>query len=228
MFQCNNEVISIMGQIGSEKYFDDTFEYKHVVLPPEVNTYGEEEDGGSVKISKVIVNRFSKLSFRDALLEQVGLMVLEEIHPLGADCGSILEDLISGVDSVSAEETMDDKGNVNYVYEIDGPSAHSLHLKIVRHIIFPYLDLVGSIHKGSVTCVHCRWADLRDEGIYGGDFHGTFAFSGGGFMSSQATQTVVLISTGGLQSSDDKLNFHIGVDVNNVKLVGMVLNKAEK
>ncbi|GJW66852.1 DNA helicase [Tanacetum coccineum] len=140
MFQCSNEVISIIGQIGSEKYFDETFEYRHVVLPPEVNTYGEEEDGGSVKIrflggycekddwglciksySKVIVNRFSKLSFRDALLEQVGLMVLEEIHPLGADCGSILEDLISGADSVSVEETTDDKWNVIYVHEIDGP-----------------------------------------------------------------------------------------------------------
>ncbi|GJU78712.1 F-box domain containing protein [Tanacetum coccineum] len=62
----------------------------------------------------------------------------------------------------------------------------------------------------------------------GVNFHGAFAFSGSGFMSSQATQTVVLISTGGLQSIDDKVNFNIGVDVNNVKLVGMVLNKAEK
>ncbi|GJR45383.1 hypothetical protein Tco_1313486 [Tanacetum coccineum] len=92
------------------------------------------------------------------LKQLVGLMVLEEIHPLGADRRSILEDLIFGTDSVSAEETMDDKGNVNYVYEIDGPSAHSLHIKIVRHTIFPYLDLVGSIRKGSVTRVHCRWA----------------------------------------------------------------------
>ncbi|KAI3738653.1 hypothetical protein L2E82_28718 [Cichorium intybus] len=31
------EIKSIMGQIQySEKYFDDTFEYRHVVLPPEV------------------------------------------------------------------------------------------------------------------------------------------------------------------------------------------------
>nr|GEW95452.1 thylakoid lumenal 19 kDa protein, chloroplastic [Tanacetum cinerariifolium] len=37
-----------------------------------------------------------------------------------------LQDLISGADSVSAEETKDDKGQVYYVYEIDGPSAHSL------------------------------------------------------------------------------------------------------
>ncbi|GJS30699.1 hypothetical protein Tco_0491319 [Tanacetum coccineum] len=67
------------------------------------------------------------------------------------------------------------------------------------------------------------YENLRDEGIYGGDFHAAFSFSGGGFISSQATQTVVLISTDGLQSSDDKVNFHIAVDVNNVKLVGMVV-----
>nr|GEX15879.1 hypothetical protein [Tanacetum cinerariifolium] len=35
---------------SSKKYFNDTFEYRHVVLPPKVNTHGEEEDGESVKI----------------------------------------------------------------------------------------------------------------------------------------------------------------------------------
>ncbi|GKC02549.1 ribonuclease H-like domain-containing protein [Tanacetum coccineum] len=44
--QRSQQVISIMGQI-QEKYFDDTFEYRHVVLPPKVNTHGEEEDGES-------------------------------------------------------------------------------------------------------------------------------------------------------------------------------------
>ncbi|GJV28475.1 hypothetical protein Tco_1384923 [Tanacetum coccineum] len=101
----------------------------------------------------------------------VGLMVLEEIHPLRADRGSILEDLISGANSVSAEETTDDKGNVNYVYEIDGPSAHSLHPKIVRHTIFPYSYLVGSIRKGSVTRVHWRWADRGSEPCGGERFN---------------------------------------------------------
>ncbi|GJZ35730.1 ribonuclease H-like domain-containing protein [Tanacetum coccineum] len=49
--QRSQQVISIMGQIQySEKYFDDTFEYRHVVLPPKVNTHGEEEDGESVEI----------------------------------------------------------------------------------------------------------------------------------------------------------------------------------
>ncbi|CAH1440437.1 unnamed protein product [Lactuca virosa] len=37
-----------------------------------------------------------------------------------------LQDLIAGADSVSSEETKDDKGQVYYVYEIDSPSAHSL------------------------------------------------------------------------------------------------------
>ncbi|GJR63403.1 replication protein A 32 kDa subunit B [Tanacetum coccineum] len=86
--------------------------------------------------------------------------------------------------------------------------------------------------------------------MYGGDFDGAAAFSGGGFMPSQATQTAdhptsssstksrdghTLIPltvnqiSKALQSSDDKVNFLIdGVDVNNVKLVGMVLNRAER
>ncbi|CAH1432608.1 unnamed protein product [Lactuca virosa] len=80
-------------------------------------------------------------------------------------------------------------------------------------------------------------------------FDGAAAFSGGGFMPSQATQntdpapssttknrdthtliplTVKQINKA-LLSNDDKVNFLIdGVDVNNVKLVGMILNKAER
>ncbi|KAK1434791.1 hypothetical protein QVD17_00544 [Tagetes erecta] len=85
--------------------------------------------------------------------------------------------------------------------------------------------------------------------MYGNDFDGSAAFSGGGFMPSQATQTtdpfpsvlskhrdtqtlVPLTASQinkALLSNDDKVNFLIdGVDVNNVKLVGMVLNKAER
>ncbi|XP_059637317.1 replication protein A 32 kDa subunit B-like isoform X2 [Cornus florida] len=84
--------------------------------------------------------------------------------------------------------------------------------------------------------------------MYASQFDGNAAFSGGGFMPSQATQsadpsfspaknrdsqpllplTVKQISEA-FQSSDDKSNFLIdGVDVNNVTLVGMVLNKAER
>ncbi|PWA78408.1 replication protein A, subunit RPA32 [Artemisia annua] len=86
--------------------------------------------------------------------------------------------------------------------------------------------------------------------MYGGDFDGAAAFSGGGFMPSQATQTADHPSSSSssksrdghtlipltvnqiskaLQSNDDKVNFLIdGVDVNNVKLVGMVLNRADR
>ncbi|MFS7944502.1 putative replication protein A [Helianthus anomalus] len=85
--------------------------------------------------------------------------------------------------------------------------------------------------------------------MYGGEFDGAAAFSGGGFMPSQATQTTdpfpsalskhrdkqtlipltVKQINKALLSNDDKVNFLIdGVDVNNVKLVGMVLNKAER
>ncbi|KAK6944567.1 OB-fold nucleic acid binding domain, AA-tRNA synthetase-type [Dillenia turbinata] len=80
-------------------------------------------------------------------------------------------------------------------------------------------------------------------------FDGNVAFSGGGFMPSQATQsaadpsfspaknrdaqgllplTVKQISEA-LLSSDDKSNILIdGVDVNNVTLVGMILNKTPR
>lgn len=87
--------------------------------------------------------------------------------------------------------------------------------------------------------------------MYGGhaQFDGNAAFSGGGFMPSQATQTAsepnfspsknrdlqplvpltVKQISEAFQSSDDTKNFLIdGVDVNNVKLVGMLLNKAER
>lgn len=83
----------------------------------------------------------------------------------------------------------------------------------------------------------------------GGDFDGAAAFSGGGFMPSQATQNTDPVPSGysknretqtltpltvrqiskALLTNDDKVNFLIdGVDVNNVKLVGMVYNKAER
>ncbi|KAD5317656.1 hypothetical protein E3N88_17602 [Mikania micrantha] len=85
--------------------------------------------------------------------------------------------------------------------------------------------------------------------MYGGEFDGAAAFAGGGFMPSQATQNADPIPSSlskhrdtqtlipltvrqinkALLSNDDKVNFLIdGVDVNNVKLVGMVLNKAER
>uniref|UniRef100_A0A5B7AML7 Putative replication protein A subunit A isoform X1 n=1 Tax=Davidia involucrata TaxID=16924 RepID=A0A5B7AML7_DAVIN len=84
--------------------------------------------------------------------------------------------------------------------------------------------------------------------MYGSQFDGNAAFSGGGFMPSQATQTAdpsfspaknrdtqpllpltVKQIREAFQSSDDKSNFLIdGVDVNNVTLVGMVFNKAER
>ncbi|KAG6705741.1 hypothetical protein I3842_07G195200 [Carya illinoinensis] len=81
--------------------------------------------------------------------------------------------------------------------------------------------------------------------MYGSQFDGSAAFSGGGFMPSQATQapdpsfspsknrdiqsllplTVKQINEAFL-SSEDKSNFTIdGVDVNNVTLVGMVCNR---
>ncbi|KAG8376797.1 hypothetical protein BUALT_Bualt09G0101300 [Buddleja alternifolia] len=85
--------------------------------------------------------------------------------------------------------------------------------------------------------------------MYGNSqFDGNAAFSGGGFMPSQATQsadpafspaknrdaqgllplTVKQISEA-FQASDDKANFLIdGVDVNNVKLVGMLFEKTER
>ncbi|XAR51168.1 hypothetical protein NMG60_11005723 [Bertholletia excelsa] len=84
--------------------------------------------------------------------------------------------------------------------------------------------------------------------MYASQFDGNAAFAGGGFMPSQATQTAdptfspaknrdtqpllpltVKQISEALQSSDEKTNFLIdGVDVNNVTLVGMVLNKAER
>ncbi|GKB99792.1 cyclin-dependent kinases regulatory subunit 1 [Tanacetum coccineum] len=62
--QRSQQVISIMGQIEPAKYFDDTFEYRHVVLPPKVNTHGEEEDGESNKISYCEKDDWGLLSVR--------------------------------------------------------------------------------------------------------------------------------------------------------------------
>ncbi|GFQ01427.1 replication protein a 32 kDa subunit b [Phtheirospermum japonicum] len=87
------------------------------------------------------------------------------------------------------------------------------------------------------------------ENMYGNSqFDGNAAFSGGGFMPSQTTQTAdpsfspaknrdaqallpltVKQISEAFQSSDDKANFLIdGVDVNNVKLVGMLHEKTER
>ncbi|XP_058207788.1 replication protein A 32 kDa subunit B isoform X4 [Rhododendron vialii] len=84
--------------------------------------------------------------------------------------------------------------------------------------------------------------------MYGSQFDGNAAFAGGGFMPSQTTQTAdpsfsaaknrdtqpllpltVKQISQAFQATDDKSNFIIdGVDVNNVTLVGMVFNKAER
>ncbi|KAF7147632.1 hypothetical protein RHSIM_Rhsim03G0264700 [Rhododendron simsii] len=84
--------------------------------------------------------------------------------------------------------------------------------------------------------------------MYGSQFDGNAAFAGGGFMPSQTTQTADPSSSAAknrdtqpllpltvkqisqaFQATDDKSNFIIdGVDVNNVTLVGMVFNKAER
>ncbi|XP_073043810.1 replication protein A 32 kDa subunit A-like isoform X1 [Primulina eburnea] len=85
--------------------------------------------------------------------------------------------------------------------------------------------------------------------MYGNSqFDGNAAFSGGGFMPSQATQTAdhsfspaknreaqallpltVKQISAAFQATDDKANFLIdGVDVNNVKLVGMLCEKTER
>ncbi|KAH6802797.1 Replication protein A [Perilla frutescens var. frutescens] len=85
--------------------------------------------------------------------------------------------------------------------------------------------------------------------MYGNSqFDGNAAFSGGGFMPSQTTQTAdpsfspaksrdtqgllpltVKQISEAFQASDDKANFLIdGVDVNNVKLVGMLFEKTER
>ncbi|KAI3990565.1 hypothetical protein MKX01_022865 [Papaver californicum] len=84
--------------------------------------------------------------------------------------------------------------------------------------------------------------------MYSSQFDGNAAFSGGGYMPSQATQTteygvssaknrdaagllpltVKQISESYI-TSEDKANFVVdGVDVNNVTLVGMVFNKLER
>ncbi|GAB4838250.1 hypothetical protein Ancab_027779 [Ancistrocladus abbreviatus] len=84
--------------------------------------------------------------------------------------------------------------------------------------------------------------------MYGSQFDGNAAFSGGGFMPSQATQTAdpsfspaknreaqglvpltVKQIKEALSSTDEKAGFVVdGVDVNNVTIIGMVLNKVER
>ncbi|CDP10584.1 unnamed protein product [Coffea canephora] len=87
--------------------------------------------------------------------------------------------------------------------------------------------------------------------MYGGhsQFDGNAAFAGGGFMPSQATQTTADASyspaknrdtqtlipltvkqiSEAFHSSDDKMNLLVdGVEVNNVKMVGLLKNKTER
>lgn len=57
---------------------------------------------------------FPRLAPRDNVLNNLALSDVS------------LQDLISGADSVRSEEMMDEKGQVYYVYEIEGAGAHSL------------------------------------------------------------------------------------------------------
>ncbi|XP_076951011.1 replication protein A 32 kDa subunit B-like [Bidens hawaiensis] len=84
--------------------------------------------------------------------------------------------------------------------------------------------------------------------MHGNDFDGAAEFSGGGFVPSQATQTVDPLPSAlskhrdthtlvpltvrqiikAMSSNDDKVNLLIdGVDCNNVKLAGMMINKVQ-
>ncbi|KAJ0788445.1 putative replication factor A protein [Helianthus annuus] len=70
--------------------------------------------------------------------------------------------------------------------------------------------------------------------MYDNEFDGTAAFSGGGFMPPPAAQTADPSPSVFTEKRDAKRllpltvnQINDGVDVNNVKLVGMVLNKAE-
>ncbi|KAF5742891.1 replication protein A 32 kDa subunit B [Tripterygium wilfordii] len=80
--------------------------------------------------------------------------------------------------------------------------------------------------------------------MYGGEFDGAAAFSGGGFMPSQATQApdssfstsknregrpLLSVTVKQIQGGIDESNLFIdGVEVNNVTLVGMVCKKDDK
>ncbi|XP_059649099.1 thylakoid lumenal 19 kDa protein, chloroplastic [Cornus florida] len=57
---------------------------------------------------------FRQLAPKDAVLNNLALSDV------------FLQDLIAGADNVSSEERKDEKGQVYYVYEIDGVGAHSL------------------------------------------------------------------------------------------------------
>ncbi|MFS8006940.1 putative replication factor A protein [Helianthus anomalus] len=64
--------------------------------------------------------------------------------------------------------------------------------------------------------------------MYGGEFDGAVAFSGGGFMPSQATQTTDPFPSA-LSKHRDKQTHSINREANQQSvLVGMVLNKAER
>ncbi|KAI8565824.1 hypothetical protein RHMOL_Rhmol03G0291400 [Rhododendron molle] len=112
----------------------------------------------------------------------------------------------------------------------------------------PKLDHIDAMFRWSFcTRLTAAGKGLRAE-MYASQFDGNAAFAGGGFMPSQTTQTAdpsfsaaknrdtqpllpltVKQISQAFQATDDKSNFIIdGVDVNNVTLVGMVFNKAER
>ncbi|GFP95540.1 thylakoid lumenal 19 kDa protein chloroplastic, partial [Phtheirospermum japonicum] len=57
---------------------------------------------------------FPKLAPKEIILNNLALSDVD------------LQDLIASAESVSSEERKDEKGQLYYVYEIDGPGAHSL------------------------------------------------------------------------------------------------------
>ncbi|XP_073306973.1 thylakoid lumenal 19 kDa protein, chloroplastic [Primulina huaijiensis] len=66
------------------------------------------------KVYLTFLDGFRKLAPKDSVLNNLALSDVD------------LQDLIATADNVSSEERKDDKGQVYYVYEIDGVGAHSL------------------------------------------------------------------------------------------------------
>ncbi|XP_073030136.1 thylakoid lumenal 19 kDa protein, chloroplastic-like [Primulina eburnea] len=66
------------------------------------------------KVYLTFLDGFRKLAPKDLVLNNLALSDVD------------LQDLIATADNVSSEERKDDKGQVYYVYEIDGVGAHSL------------------------------------------------------------------------------------------------------
>lgn len=68
----------------------------------------------SEKVYLTFLDGFRKLAPKDLVLNNLALSDVD------------LQDLIATAENVSAEERKDDKGQLYYVYEIDGVGAHSL------------------------------------------------------------------------------------------------------